>query len=226
MQVIYKKQRPAEYRYELVNEFMRLEIAKKSFRKIITPQSFELDDLTLTTKKIGAGASSLFKKQYPPEHFIEEYLKIIHELWNETLDTKLDLTPDWVKKPTLKDNSKLHPDFKNKTEEELHSILSRKPFYKKENQRVVHGDLCPVNIIFDDAGCAIGLIDLGDLHVGNRMLDVAILSWTIRGNFGKKYESMFLEKIGITLDSEELEYYRLIYDLSLPNYKNWNWIKE
>ena len=120
----------------------------------------------------------------------------------------------------------MHPDFKNKAKNELLKILSRKPICEKENLRVVHGDLCPVNIIFNDSGHAIGLIDLGDLHVGNRMLDIAVLSWTIRGNFGKKYENMFLEKMGIAPNDKELEYHRLIYDLSLPNYKKWNWIKE
>ena len=65
MQVTYKKHRPAEYRYELENEYERLKIAKRSFQIIVTPQNFDLNGSTLTTEKIGAGASILFKKQYP-----------------------------------------------------------------------------------------------------------------------------------------------------------------
>ena len=90
----------------------------------------------------------------------------------------------------------------------------------------MHGDLCPVNIIFNNSGRAIGLIDLGDMHMGNKMLDIAVLSWTIRGNFGRGYEDMFLEELGINPNDKDMEYYRLVYDLSLPDYKKWNWIKE
>lgn len=58
------------------------------------------------------------------------------------------------------------------------------------------------------------------------MLDIAILSWTIRGNFGKKYESIFLNELEVSSRDKRLEYYRLVYDLSLPSYKKWDWIKE
>lgn len=227
MQIIYEKHRPKEYKYELDNELKRLEIAKKSFRQIITPQKFRLDGLTLFTNKTGAGSSNLFKQQYPPEHFVKEYLHIISKLWEEELNTELELTPSWLKTPTLKESNKLHPDFNSKTETELLNILSRKSLiYKNKDRYVVHGDLCPVNIIFDSNGHAIGLIDLGDMHIGNRMLDIAILSWTIRGNFGKRYENMFLEALGLGPSDEIIEYFRLVYDLSLPDYKKWNWIKE
>ena len=64
------------------------------------------------------------------------------------------------------------------------------------------------------------------MHIGNRMLDIATLSWTIRGNFGKKYENMFLEALCLEPGDETIEYFRLVYDLSLPDYKKWNWIKE
>ena len=226
MQVVFEKHRPAEYRYELENEFERLKIAKNSFCHIITPQEFKLDGLSLSTKKIGEGSSNLFKKQYSPEHFIEQYLNIINMLWKEELKTELDLTPEWVKSPKLKKKNNLHPDFKNKTESELLEILSRKTIYTNKKRYVVHGDLCPVNVIFDEKGRAIGLIDLGDMHMGNKMLDIAVLSWTIRGWFGREYENDFLTKLGVNSDDKELEYYRLIYDLSLPDYKSWGWIKE
>lgn len=144
-----------------------------------------------------------------------------HSLWQETLKTNLDLTPQWINNPKLKQLDKLHPDFKNRTRAELEEISYRKkPIITK--QVVVHGDLCPVNIIFNESGKAIGLIDLGDMHVGDGMLDIAVLSWTIRGNFGRKYEKIFLDRFGLKPDDKTLEYYRLIYDLSLPSHKNWN----
>lgn len=221
----YTKTRSSKYYYELTNELLRLNVAKQSFTSIITPRTFSLQGNTLSTSRIGAGSSDLYKNQFPPDHFIAEYENIIRSLWQETLRTNLNLTPQWVKNPKIKQLDKLHPDFKNKTRAELKEILYRKkPIITK--QVVVHGDLCPVNIIFNESGKAIGLIDLGDMHVGDGMLDIAVLSWTIRGNFGRKYEKIFLDRFGLKPNDKTLEYYRLIYDLSLPSYKNWNWIKE
>ena len=106
---MYEKHRSAEYQFELENEFKRLEIAKDSFRQILTPREFKFNGETLFTEKIGAGASSLFKQQYSPEHFIKEYLRIVSKLWSEKLKARADLTPEWIKLPKLKDSSKLHP---------------------------------------------------------------------------------------------------------------------
>lgn len=224
--MMYKKRRPVEYQYELENEYKRLKIAKNSFCQLLTPQKFELKDSTLFTERIGAGDSTYFKQQYSPEHFVKEYTKIIFKLWDEKLDTEIDLTPEWLKSPNLGNRNHLHPDFKNRTKNELLEILQRRPTCVGKDLCVVHGDLCPVNIIFDNDGHAIGVIDLGDMHIGDKMLDIAILSWTIRGNFGKKYESMFLNELGVSSRDKRLEYYRLVYDLSLPSYKKWDWIKE
>lgn len=226
MPIVYKKTRPEQYRYELENEFRRLEVAKKSFRHIMTPQNFWFENLTLATEAVGAGASIAYKRKYTAEHFVQEYTNILRKLWDEKLNTNEDLTPEWVANPIWKQKTNLHPDFQQKNKSELETILMNGKKYVKCKKTVVHGDLCPMNIIFDNDGHAAGLIDLGDLHMGNKMLDIAVLSWTIRGNFGKKYEESFLQNIGVEPDDEELEYYRLIYDLSLPDYKNWNWIKK
>ena len=226
MSIMYEKHRSTEYQFELENEFKRLKIAKDSFHQILTPREFKFNGETLFTEKIGAGASSLFKQKYPPEHFVKEYLCIVSELWNEKLNVRADLTPEWIRNPKLKDSRKLHPDFSGKTKVELLEILSRRPICNDEDNCVVHGDLCPVNIIFDGNGRAVGLIDLGDMHMGNKMLDIAVLSWTIRGNFGREYENMFLKELAVNPNNKDMEYYRLIYDLSLPDYKKWNWIKE
>ncbi len=226
MTTAFTKRRPNQFLSELKDEYLRLNIAKASFMTVLSPRHFSLNGNSLTTSKIGAGSSEKFKKIYPPDHFVTEYVKIIKLLWCERLKTGMDLTPAWVKNPIYKPKRNLHPDFKNKTEKELKEILSRKPTLKPKELTVVHGDLCPVNIIFNELGEAIGVIDLGDLHVGDRMLDIAILSWTIRGNFGKKYELLFLNHLGIDFSDKILEYYRLIYNLNLPDYKNWDWIKE
>ena len=222
----YRKERPQEYVYELQNEYHRLEIAKNSFHKIVIPAEFKFENNILVTSQIGSKSSDNFKKVCSPSWFIKEYCSLLDKLWSETLNTSQDLVPDWVKHPKYETKHNLHPDFQLKSEEELRQILSRRSEIETSKKVVVHGDLCPVNIIFDSDAHAIGLIDLGDLHLGDKMLDLAILSWTIRGNFGKKYERAFLEKYHLSPDNKIIEYYRLIYNLNMPEYKNWQWIKE
>ncbi len=226
MSITFTKNRPSEYLPELKNEYIRLGIAKKSFTTVMSPKYFSLNGNSLVTSKVGAGSSEKFKELYSPNHFIDEYIKIIKLLWREQLKTDIDLVPTWVKDPEYKPKNNLHPDFKCKTEKDLKEILSRKPILEQKGLTVVHGDLCPVNIIFNEFGQAIGVIDLGDMHIGDKMLDIAILSWTIRGNFGKKYEVLFLKRLNVDPEDKMLEYYRLIYNLNLPDYKNWDWIKE
>ncbi len=226
MSITFTKNRPSEYLPELKNEYIRLGIAKKSFTTVMSPKYFSLNGNSLVTSKVGAGSSEKFKELYSPNHFIDEYIKIIKLLWREQLKTDVDLVPTWVKDPEYKSKNNLHPDFECKTEKDLKEILSRKPILEQKGLTVVHGDLCPVNIIFNEFGQAIGVIDLGDMHIGDKMLDIAILSWTIRGNFGKKYEVLFLKRLNVDPEDKMLEYYRLIYNLNLPDYKNWDWIKE
>lgn len=223
----FKKERQSRYFFELKNELVRLRVAKKSFRLVKTPERFFLKEDALYTSRVGYKASNYFKKTMAPEDIINEYVKLLKMFWNEDVKCDHDLTPEWVKRPALKRRrvELLHPDFKCRTKEELLEILKRGP-NTGNDKFPVHGDLCPVNIIFSRNGKAVGLIDLGDLHLGDRMLDVAVLSWTIRGNFGKKYERYFLDKLNLKIDYSMIEYYRLIYDLSLPEYKSWDWVKE
>ena len=114
MLTTFTKSRPDEFLSELKNEYVRLDIAKKSFTTILTPEYFLLDGNSLSTSKIGAGSSEKFKKIYSPEHFIEEYVKIIQLLWRERLKTNIDLVPMWVKNPKYKPKNNFHPDFKDK----------------------------------------------------------------------------------------------------------------
>jgi aminoglycoside phosphotransferase (APT) family kinase protein len=43
-----------------------------------------------------------------------------------------------------------------------------------EQRRIVHGDLYARHVVLDEAGCAAGVIDWGDVHLGNPALDLAI----------------------------------------------------
>ncbi len=221
------KTRPARYTHELENELLRLTIVRKYFKRVKVPERFYKKGSRLYTMRVGYKTSDYFKYKMSPEKIIDEYSDLLSALWKEKIECKKDLTPEWVKMPRIdKKISMLHPDFRKRTRAELMKILKNKPAFNNDVIGPVHGDLCPVNIVFNRKGKAVGLIDLGDFHIGDRRLDIAVLSWTIRGNFGKKYEKLFLKKFNFDVNDNIIEYYRLIYDLSLPAYKNWNWIKE
>jgi aminoglycoside phosphotransferase (APT) family kinase protein len=44
----------------------------------------------------------------------------------------------------------------------------------------VHGDFAPINVIVDDAGAVVGLLDLEHSHVGDPLEDVAWWGWVVR----------------------------------------------
>ena len=222
---IYQKYRTDKYAEELEREYQRLVIAMASFKVLKTPRPIRLEKNCLYTERLPGANSAKLKSKIPTLDLIDEYVKITELLWSEKLNCTEDLTPSWVREPKLILKKNLHPDFRDKPLEELRQVLSLKPDVVGEDYKVVHGDLCPVNIMMDESKQAYGLVDLGDLHMGDRRLDVAILSWTIRGNFGPEYEELYLSKLDIPIDYDIINYYRLIYDLSLPPYKDWSWIK-
>jgi len=77
---------------------------------------------------------------------------------------------------------------------------------------LVHGDACLPNFICKD-GSFSGYIDLGDVCVGNKEIDLAAAVWSLQYNLGKGYGATFLEKYGVKNVTEELvEDLRLKYE--------------
>ncbi|MBQ9029606.1 phosphotransferase [Candidatus Saccharibacteria bacterium] len=223
---IIEKTRPPRYQRELEEEYKRLKIASTSLKYIKTPRPVNLTPGVLYTEKMPGHNSVYFKHSLPVTKILDEYVKILKMLSKELLKTTKDFTPNWVNHPKIIKKGNLHPDFKDKTIQELEAILKNRPNDIAENYGLVHGDLCPVNIMMDNNGAAYGLVDLGDMHMGDRRLDIAVLSWTIRGNFGPEAEKEFFRKVDESIDASIIQYYRLIYDMSLPEYKDWSWIKK
>lgn len=79
---------------------------------------------------------------------------------------------------------------------------------KKEGDVLIHGDACLPNIIYHEDGNFSGYIDLGDLTVGNREIDLAASIWSLQFNLGKGYGLSFLRKYGIP-DADEIMVDRL-----------------
>lgn len=44
----------------------------------------------------------------------------------------------------------------------------------------LHGDLCPVNLLFDDQARFVGVVDWEDSHMGDHVVDLAWSEWIVR----------------------------------------------
>lgn len=87
------------------------------------------------------------------------------------------------------------------------------PFMNIDLKKVlVHGDACLPNFIFKDDVFS-GYIDLGELAIDNKEVDLSAAIWSLQYNLGPGYGLEFLQKYGISGATEELvEELRLQYE--------------
>lgn len=79
---------------------------------------------------------------------------------------------------------------------------------------LVHGDACLPNMLFDE-GSLSGFVDVGDMGVGNVVIDLSAAVWSLQFNLGQGYGSKFLETYGHHNSSEkEVERLKLVYESS------------
>ena len=85
-----------------------------------------------------------------------------------------------------------------------------------------HGDFCLPNSVLD-SGKVSGVLDIGDMGIGDKWNDIAICYRSLKHNFdgtygGKVYPDfdadMLFEKLGIAPDWEKIRYYILLDELS------------
>ncbi|MWV59859.1 aminoglycoside 3'-phosphotransferase [Rathayibacter sp. VKM Ac-2754] len=77
---------------------------------------------------------------------------------------------------------------------------------------VVHGDACAPNTLLDDDGLWSGIVDVGDLGVGDRWADLAVAAMSLRWNYGEGFGPLLLDAYGIAADEERAAYYRALWD--------------
>ena len=87
------------------------------------------------------------------------------------------------------------------------------PFGKSGPDKVlVHGDACLPNFIYKGDTLS-GYIDLGDMSLGSKEIDLAASVWSLQYNLGKGYGASFLEQYGVENVTEEtVESLRLEYE--------------
>ncbi len=72
-----------------------------------------------------------------------------------------------------------------------------------------HGDYCLPNVIFKD-GKLSGFLDWGNAGVADKHQDLALLSRSVRYNFGEECEKSVFEIYGIELDLKKIRFYQLL----------------
>ena len=77
---------------------------------------------------------------------------------------------------------------------------------------VCHGDYCFPNVLVEEAGVT-GYLDVGELGVADRWLDLAVATWTCTWNVGPGYEDLFLEHYSAEWDTARCDWYRLLYEM-------------
>ncbi|MGC9602439.1 MAG: phosphotransferase [Minisyncoccia bacterium] len=82
---------------------------------------------------------------------------------------------------------------------------------------LVHGDACLPNFIIKD-GKFSGYIDLKDMRIDNKEVDLAAGVWSLQYNFGVGLGKTFLEKYGVKNPTEEMvEQLRLQYEKAIED---------
>ena len=73
---------------------------------------------------------------------------------------------------------------------------------------VVHGDACAPNTLVLADGSFAGIVDVGDLVLGDRWADLAVASMSLEWNFGPGWEPCFFDAYGTEPDDRRITYFR------------------
>lgn len=131
--------------------------------------------------------------------------------FDNRLDVSVQLARQRVAAGLVDVQKDLHSDHGKLTAKEALNRLARlRP--SQEDLIVCHGDYCLPNVLIRD-GQVSGFVDLGNVGVADRWLDLAVATWSVTWNLGPGWEDLFLESYGIPRDPEKIAFYRLLYDL-------------
>lgn len=86
-------------------------------------------------------------------------------------------------------------------------LLETKP--AGEDLVFTHGDYCVPNIILESGGLS-GFVDWESAGVADRYQDIALLTRSVRYNFGSDWEESVFEICGIEPDWKKVHFYRLL----------------
>ncbi|GAB5491138.1 MAG: aminoglycoside 3'-phosphotransferase [Phototrophicaceae bacterium] len=110
------------------------------------------------------------------------------------------------------DERRFHSQFYGKTAHELYAdLLNAMPDDEDEDLAVTHGDLCLPNILVDEqTGQITGFVDLGEIGVSDRHLDLVLASRSIQYNLGSKWIKRFYDAYGMKRDNLKYHFYSIL----------------
>lgn len=76
---------------------------------------------------------------------------------------------------------------------------------------IVHGDACAPNTLIRADGSFAGIVDVGDLTLGDRWADLAVASMSLEWNFGPGWEPIFFDAYGTEPDDRRIAYFRQLW---------------
>lgn len=114
------------------------------------------------------------------------------------------------------DNGRVHAHhfdsiYFGKSPHELFSDLLNAMPDGEEDLVVTHGDYCLPNILVDvERDCISGFVDVGDMGISDRHLDLVLGSRSIQFNLGGKYINRFYQLYDIKRDHAKYHFYSIL----------------
>lgn len=140
-------------------------------------------------------------------------LKMIHSLpikdcpFASNVDSVIEIVRERISK-NLIDTSDFDEERLGRTAEDVfRELIETKP--GTEDSVFTHGDYCVPNVILKD-GKLNGFVDLGNAGIADKYQDIALLTRSVKDNFGEKYEEKVFEIYNVEPDWKKIHFYRLL----------------
>lgn len=178
-------------------------------------------------KLSGTMFQELFLK-YPLETIVKQYallIKQFHQIdyiglpYNHSLESKLKAVKENVQTNKVKEQY-FEREFKHLHANQMYELLLQNQIIE-EDLVLCHGDVCMPNIMMNGLALS-GFIDVMNMGVCDRYLDIAIALRTLRYNFElygyvftKDYQDLFCKTYGISeCNQQKILFYILLDELS------------
>ena len=175
----------------------------------------EMNEYLLLSEIFGVDASNDSLKTDLPRLVGEltDGLKMIHKLpiadcpFDARLEYKIELARERMING-LVDEKDFDEERQGRTAEDLfQELIATAP--TAEDLVFTHGDYCTPNVILDK-GKLSGFVDWSSAGIADKYQDIALLTRSVRYNFGKELEESVFEIYGIEPDWEKILFYLLL----------------
>jgi kanamycin kinase/aminoglycoside 3'-phosphotransferase-2 len=140
-------------------------------------------------------------------------LKMIHSLpiencpFDMRLDYKIKLAEERMKKGSVDENDFDEERIGRKAEELFRELIETVP--ADEDLVFTHGDYCLPNIILEKEKLS-GFVDWGNAGVADKYQDIALLTRSVKFNFGASQTNYLFDALGLKPDLQKIRFYTLL----------------